>query len=234
MFLDHKTLYYDVETFLFYILVEWSLPSSSSSLIVKDDDGKSEYLKFSLVGYFSKEKQSPSEYNLSCIMTLPHYQRQGYGAFLIDFSYLLSKSEGKLGTPEKPLSDLGLLGYVKYWTRSVLEVIISLLSNHSHFGTGTGTDTNGGARFDYDTNTNNDARSKGKVSILQICKSTGMTINDVLATLEYLQIIIWKDFNFEINLSPNLLTRYHQQAQQPPRLKADPDCLRWVPYKCFR
>merc|ERR1712173_302742 len=80
-FLDHKTLYFDVEPFLFYVMT------------TADSSG------CHIVGYFSKEKNSVYNYNVSCILTLPPYQRQGFGRLLKDFSYLLSRAENKIGSP---------------------------------------------------------------------------------------------------------------------------------------
>lgn len=68
LFLDHKTLYFDVEPFLFYVLTEL------------DKHGAH------IVGYFSKEKESPDGNNVACILTLPPHQRKGFGKFLIAFS----------------------------------------------------------------------------------------------------------------------------------------------------
>ena len=65
-----------------------------------------------------------NDYNLACIMVLPPYQRRGYGKFLISLSYHLSMKRGRICTPERPLSDMGKVGYKSYWTDTLLEALI--------------------------------------------------------------------------------------------------------------
>ena len=103
VFLDHKTLYYDTEPFLFYVLCE------------VDNEGAH------VVGYFSKEKHSQEGYNLACSLTFPSHQRKGYGKLLISISYELTKRENVTGSPEKPLSDLGKISYRSYWAFVILK-----------------------------------------------------------------------------------------------------------------
>nr|GLL44475.1 histone acetyltransferase of the MYST family 1-like [Ipomoea trifida] len=179
LFLDHKTLYYDVDLFLFYVLCEC------------DDRG------CHMVGYFSKEKHSEESYNLACILTLPPYQRKGYGKFLIAFSYELSKKEGKVGTPERPLSDLGMLSYRGYWTR----VLLDILKKH-----------------------------KGNISIKELSDMTAIKAEDILSTLQALELIQYRKGQHVICADPKVLDR-HLKAAGRGGLEVDVSKLIWTPYK---
>eukprot|EP00667_Euglena_gracilis_P008656 EG_transcript_8775 len=106
LFLEHKFLKYDVDPFIFYVMTEW------------DKQGHH------FLGYFSKEKESAEQFNVACILTLPPYQKHGIGRLLIEFSYELSRKEERMGSPEKPLSDLGQISYHSYWRDTLLETLM--------------------------------------------------------------------------------------------------------------
>lgn len=113
LFLDHKSIYFDVSPFKFFVLTE------------NDKNGHH------IVAYFSRENSLSTEFNLACIMVLPPYQRKGYGQFLISMSYFFSKQEQRVCTPETPLSDLGRLSYKSYWTNTILETLLKNRGNLS-------------------------------------------------------------------------------------------------------
>ncbi|KAI9901448.1 hypothetical protein N3K66_003265 [Trichothecium roseum] len=163
MFLDHKTLYYDVDPFLFYVMT------------TRSEKG------FHLVGYFSKEKESADGYNVACILTLPQYQRKGFGRLLIQFSYALSKIENKLGSPEKPLSDLGLLSYRQFWSENILDVLL------------------------------NNCGKDDKVTIESISSVLSMTTQDVEHTLQALKMQVYHKSDHKIVIPEKLIKQREKQ-----------------------
>lgn len=192
LFLNSKTLYYDVEPFVFYVLTE--LDEQDSSV-------------HHFVGYFSKEKLNSSDYNVSCILTLPIYQRKGYGNFLIQFSYLLSRNEFKAGTPEKPLSDLGLLSYRNYWK---VTMAFTLKKLHDVYV------------------------SQGQDIILTLdilSKLTGMKPSDIVVGLEQLECLIKgsrpEEYYIAMNLATidNIIRKWNAKAY----IMIKPDRLLWKP-----
>ncbi|XP_073280890.1 histone acetyltransferase of the MYST family 1-like isoform X2 [Primulina huaijiensis] len=144
-----------------------------------------------------EEKHSEESYNLACILTLPPYQRKGYGKFLIAFSYELSKKENKVGTPERPLSDLGLLSYRGYWTR----VLLDILKKH-----------------------------KGNISIKELSDMTAIKAEDILSTLQNLELIQYRKGQHVICADPKVLDR-HLKAAGRGGLDVDVCKLIWTPYK---
>src|SRR5271155_324311 len=192
LFLDHKTLYYDVDPFLFYVMT------------TRDEHG------CHTVGYFSKEKESAEGYNVACILVLPQYQRQGLGRLLIAFSYELSKREGKLGSPEKPLSDLGLLGYRQYWR----EVLVEILSDPAQLPPlgSSHTPTNS-------TGLHHEAISLGasgqySTSIAELASLTAMTEKDVHEQLEVLKLLRYHKGAWIIVMREELLEQQEKRKEK--------------------
>ncbi|KAH0822376.1 hypothetical protein GEV33_000415 [Tenebrio molitor] len=184
LFLDHKTLYYDTDPFLFYVMT------------IFDSRG------FHIVGYFSKEKESTEDYNVACILTMPPYQRKGYGKLLIEFSYELSKFEGKTGSPEKPLSDLGLLSYRSYWAQTILEILISMKPVGDN--------------------------EKPQITINEICELTSIKKEDVISTLQNLNLINYYKGQYIITLNQEIM-QSHKKAMETRLIRIDPKCLHWTP-----
>ncbi|KAF2860725.1 hypothetical protein K470DRAFT_247077 [Piedraia hortae CBS 480.64] len=204
LFLGSKTLYYDVEPFLFYIMTE-----------------STEY-GCHFVGYFSKEKRgcaSPSAddpvdssdaalnnpgNNVSCILVLPVHMRRGFGRVLIEFSYLLTKVERRTGSPEKPLSDMGLVSYRSYWRHTLCKLLLDYRDGNI-----------------------------SSISINRISRETGMTPDDVISTLEALRSIVRDPVTgaYALRLDYAFMQDYvdkHEKKRNQVRL--DPSKLCWTPY----
>ncbi|XP_034471601.1 histone acetyltransferase KAT5-like [Drosophila innubila] len=184
LFLDHKLIDFAVDPFLFYVMTEF------------DSRG------FHIVGYFSKEKISDQDYNLACVLTLPPYQRKGYGKLLIEFSYELSRCEGKTGSPEKPLSDLGLLSYRSYWTQAILEILIN---------------PNPGPNGD-----------RPSTAINDISEITAIHSGDVIYTLKSLNLVKYFKGKHIICLNHDTIEQ-HRSAMKKRKIRIDSSCLRWTP-----
>jgi hypothetical protein len=119
LFLDHKTVFFDVATFLYYILT-----------FTDPNDPESYYV----LGFFSKEKLSWDANNLACILIFPPYQHKQLGKLLMGVSYKLSgwdSNAGPIGGPEKPLSELGHKSYVRFWAERVARFLLRGKSNAS-------------------------------------------------------------------------------------------------------
>lgn len=162
-FIRHKTMTEDVQLFKFYILV------------VNKNNQKQ------IVGYFSKEKQSAC-YNLSCLLIIPCFENMGYGKILIDLSYKLSVIDGVFGTPEKPLSNSGIIAYRSYWSHVIKHQLKNYFIN------------------------------KEELSVKKLAYDCGIHANDIISTLQYLQLVKYWKGQYLILIPPDydLSNKYYQ------------------------
>ncbi|KAK3400525.1 acyl-CoA N-acyltransferase [Sordaria brevicollis] len=123
LFLDNKSVFFDVSGFHYFLLVYTPAdpptdPNSDLTEVVKP--------RGQVVGFFSKEKMSWDNNNLACILIFPPWQRKGLGALLMGVSYEISRREGIIGGPEKPISELGKKGYKRFWAGEIARWLLSL------------------------------------------------------------------------------------------------------------
>lgn len=59
-------------------------------------------------------------------MVFPPWQRKGLGSLLMGVSYEISRREGILGGPEKPISELGKKGYKRFWAGEIARWMLGL------------------------------------------------------------------------------------------------------------
>ncbi|CAF2701995.1 unnamed protein product [Rotaria sp. Silwood2] len=114
--------------------------------------------------------------------------------------YTLSKLEGKIGTPEKPLSDLGLLSYRRYWSEAILQ---ALLKHKPKDG-----------ETEYPS-----------LSINDLSEITAIKKEDVLAALQNLNIIRYQQGSYVLSITKDLFDNY----QDKRRLRVDTKSLFWTP-----
>ena len=128
---------------------------------------------------------------------MPQYQRKGYGKVLIEFSYELSKVEKKAGSPEKPLSDLGLLSYRSYWADILLEKLVDF---------------------------------NGEITISQLSEVTSFTTDDILSTLQHMDVLRYFKGQFVICVTDSHIEQY-EKLMKKSRIRIDSTKLEWTPPK---
>ncbi|KAG6271095.1 hypothetical protein E4U49_004645 [Claviceps purpurea] len=127
LFLDNKSVFFDVSGFNYFLLVY--TPPATAPVPGTDPMPKQAP---QVTGFFSKEKMSWDNNNLACILVFPPWQRKGLGALLMGASYEISRREGILGGPEKPISDLGKKGYKRFWSGEISRWLLGIENAATH------------------------------------------------------------------------------------------------------
>ncbi|PIA18720.1 acyl-CoA N-acyltransferase [Coemansia reversa NRRL 1564] len=218
LFLDQKTVYYDIGCFLFYILVaKRRNPHPQTPTFYKITGSESP--EYTFVGYFSKEKSSIEHNNLACILVLPPFRGQSYGQLLIELSYELTKLEGTTGGPEQPLSSQGFHSYRSYWRRAIVQALLGELPSMERYLLRT-------------CGRNLHRNSKHKIefterifSLSRLAQLTGIRIEDVLFTLNDLGFLGSWLGRHVICIADETVLQVIAERRINPRMRMDPSGL---------
>ncbi|KAJ2082817.1 K(lysine) acetyltransferase [Coemansia sp. RSA 988] len=218
LFLDQKTVYYDIGCFMFYVLVEKqrSLPPLTPSFY---KSAETELPEYTFVGYFSKEKSSIEHNNLACILVLPPFRGQNYGQLLIELSYELTKLEGTTGGPEQPLSSQGFHSYRSYWRRAVVRALLGELPSMERYLLRT-----------CERNLHKGSKRKVKCaqrifSLSRLAKLTGIRIEEVIFTLDDLGLLDSWIGRHVVCIADEKIRQVIAERRINPSMRMDPNGL---------
>ncbi|KAI8251039.1 Histone acetyltransferase mst2 [Colletotrichum sp. SAR 10_98] len=135
-----------------------------------------------------------------------YYDVEPFLFYVLYFSYLLTRVERKTGSPEKPLSDMGLVSYRNYWRLVLCRYLLDHISDAK-------------------------AAAHG-LSVRQMSDDTGLTPDDVISALEGLRCLVRDPhtelYAFRIDLA--YCTEYISKWERKNYVKLNPDALTWTPY----
>jgi histone acetyltransferase HTATIP len=131
--------------------------------------------------------------------------------------YTLSKLENKIGTPEKPLSDLGLLSYRRYWSEAIMEALLKQRAKDGDTG-------HSSLSIKYIENSINSFLNLIFISS-DLSEITAIKKEDVLAALQNLNVIRYQQGSYVLSITKDLFDSY----QDKRRLRVDTKCLYWTP-----
>ncbi|OTB02065.1 hypothetical protein M426DRAFT_323012 [Hypoxylon sp. CI-4A] len=213
LFLDNKSVFFDVTGFNYFLLVYTPPPAPTSSNIhepppqeltnsTKTHQPDSPTIEVKLtttvpqrmnrpqvVGFFSKEKLSWDNNNLACILVFPPWQRKGLGALLMGVSYEISRQEGVLGGPEKPISELGRKGYKRYWAGEIARWLLDLEVPSTNTNTDAGVDADTEGDSEGKEGKEQEQEQETLVTIDQCSRATWIVPEDCLAVLREMGLV---------------------------------------------
>ena len=104
-----------------------------------------------------------------------------------------------MGTPERPLSDLGMVSYRSYWAH----VLLSILQSH-----------------------------RGAISIKQLSEMSAIKTDDIISTLQALNLIKYWKGQHMISVSPRVIQEHLGNESLRNQLQVDLESFSttWLPY----
>ncbi|EEQ85726.1 hypothetical protein RJZ56_004047 [Blastomyces dermatitidis] len=177
LFLDHKSVFFDVSSFLYYILV-FTNPRDAND--------------YHVLGYFSKEKMSWDANNLACILIFPPYQHKQLGKLLMGVSYKLSAWEwegGMIGGPERPLSEMGRKSYVRFWEERISRFFLLGPPGADPYGRKIASASSSSRPIAGGSKGAKRKHAREEMTVREIGQATGMLVEDVITALKEMRIV---------------------------------------------